>query len=86
MMQITIDQYLNSTYFNYSNVRVGIKRVPKGDPKNWANVDRYLQIMAHRNATGTTTFPGPQIPISDDEKRSDEDLLNIMMTALKAIT
>ena len=85
MMQILVDG--NGTkYFNYNNVRVGIKHVAKGDPKNWASVDRYLQIFAHRDPIGASTFPGPQIPISDSEKRDDVTLLGAWWHTFKATT
>jgi hypothetical protein len=85
MMQIQVDGN-NNKFFSFKNVRVSVKH-PKEAGKDWEWGDgtgRYLQILAYRDATSTTTFPGPQIPI--EAGLSDEQVLAIAWGMLNAAT
>jgi hypothetical protein len=44
-----------------------------------------LQILAYRDATSTTTYPGPQIPITDVDA-SDMMILRGVHAMLVALT
>jgi hypothetical protein len=80
-MQILPDSNGNK-YFRFNNVRVSVKHADPG--KDWDGTRRYLQILAYRDATSTTTFPGPQIPITS--KHTDEEILAMFWAGLNSAT
>jgi hypothetical protein len=84
-MQVRTDSN-NNKFFSFKNVRVSVKHT-KEAAKDWefaTGNSRYLQILAYRDHTSTTTFPGPQIPIESD--LSDEQVLTITWGMLNAAT
>ena len=82
-MQLQVDGN-NNKFFRFKNVRVSVKHA-KEQGKDWDSTGRYLQILAYRDATSTTTFPGPQIPI-EDKDLSDEEILVQVYRTLKSAT
>jgi hypothetical protein len=81
-MHIEVDSN-NNKFFRFKNVRVSVKHA-KEVGKDWEGVGRYLQILAYRDASMTTTFPGPQIPI--ETELSDEVILATTWGLLNAAT
>lgn len=81
-MQILVDSN-NNKFFRFKNVRVSVKHTNEVG-KDWSFTGRYLQQLAFRDATQTTTFPGPQIPIASN--LSDEAILAIVWAALNSAT
>lgn len=64
-------------YFDFKNTRVTL--VSNVDPEKAWDGDRYLQILAYRDAERKQTFPGPQIPITVREAETFDPI-----TALRA--
>lgn len=82
-MRVEVDSNGNK-FFRFKNVRVSVKH-SKGTEKDWDGTGRYLQILAYRDAAQSNTFPGPQIPITDNNL-SDEEILAAACVFMKGNT